>query len=201
VTGDLVNRRAFTLIELVIVVAMIGVIAAIVLPRLDPFLPARRLKGAARSLSGAISLAYGESVAKNATYRLYLDPQNDRYWVVEVKKVEGEEESASASGIRIGTQFELLQRADGSDRANETLTSEPLFAPTALPDGVHFSSVETGGERGMLASSSQYIEFDPLGNGSPAVIALSNEDGERVVIRYDGVTGIPVLASPTGGPA
>ncbi len=61
-----------------IVVAMIAVIAAIALPRLDPFLPERRLRSAARLLSGAITLAYGEAIAKNKTYRLYMDTSTDR---------------------------------------------------------------------------------------------------------------------------
>ncbi|UCD56586.1 MAG: hypothetical protein JSV16_12230, partial [Candidatus Hydrogenedentota bacterium] len=182
-----------TLIELVMVMAIISVIAAIVLPRLDPFVPRRRLKSAARLLSGTISLAYGEAVAKNKTYRLYMDPSADRYWITEVRKLKEGEDVKTAVGIRIGTQFELLQYVEGTENIEENAPTEPMFAPKTLPPGVHFSSVEIQHESTIASLGPQYIEFSPLGNASPATINLVNDEGENLAIRYDGITGIPIL--------
>jgi prepilin-type N-terminal cleavage/methylation domain-containing protein len=186
------KRKGFTLIELVMVMAIISVIAAIVLPRLDPFVPKRRLKSAARVLSGTISLAYGESVSKNKTYRLYFDPSEDSYWIMEVKKIE-DEDAETSTGVRIGTQFELLQYEETGGKVEENMPSEPMFARRKLPDGVHFASVEVRQEKGFATPGVRYIEFNPLGGGSPATIHLQNEEGEGFAVRYDGVTGIPVL--------
>jgi len=188
------RQRGFTLIELMIVVAMIGVIAAIVFPRLDPFLPQRRLKSAARLLSGTISLAYGEAIAKNSTYRLYMDSSTDEYWITEVKALEQDNEQPTAIGIRIGTRFELLEYTDGSENVEENLPSEPMFARRRLPPGVHFSSVEVRRRYPGLGFDTQYIEFNPLGVAGAANISLANDDGEGFAVIYDGVTGIPVLA-------
>ena len=175
------------------VVAMIGIIAVIAFPRLDPFLPKRRLKSAARLLSGTITMAYGKAIAKNKTYRLYLDPSTDEYWITEVTETKDEDEPAEATGIRLGTGFELLEYTDGSENVEQAMPSEPMFAPRRLPLGVHFSSVEV--RRGLMKFSrdKQYIEFTPLGVASPAVINLINEDEDGFAVVYDGVTGIPRL--------
>lgn len=185
--------KGFTLIELILVIAMIGIVVAIAVPRLDPFLPSRRLKSAARLLSGTIMLAYGESIAKNQSYRLYMDPSNDSYWITEVTRIEEDEEVETATGLRIGTGFELLQYVDGSEDVEESLPSEPMFAPRILPPGVHFSYIEVQNGQMAFGTRAQFIEFEPLGEGTPAVIGLVNDDGEEFVVRYDGVTGAPIL--------
>jgi prepilin-type N-terminal cleavage/methylation domain-containing protein len=186
------DARGFTLIELIAVIAMIAVIAAFALPRLDPFLPKRRLKSAARVLSGTITMAYGEAIAKNKTYRLYIDPSEDKYWITEVTKFESEDES-SVIGLTLGTSFELLDYTEGGENIEEIAPSEPMFAPKSLPQGVHFSSVEIGGAARALGLKTKYIEFTPLGIASPAVIHLINDEEEEFTIAYDGVTGIPSL--------
>ena len=187
------RRNGFTLIELVMVMAMITVIAAIVLPRLDYLLPQRRLKSAARSLSSLISLAYGEAISKNKTYRLYLDSSNDRYWVTQVSEFEGDTHAPTAIGMRIGTQFELLQYEEEGGTIEEQAPTEPLFAPRELPAGIHFLSVQIQRTPTRLAVGPQYIEFSPLGNADPATINLVSDEEEQFVIRYDGVTGMPSL--------
>ncbi|RJP64061.1 MAG: prepilin-type N-terminal cleavage/methylation domain-containing protein [Candidatus Abyssobacteria bacterium SURF_17] len=192
------ESEGFTLIELIAVIALISIIAAIVLPRIDPFVPERRLKSAARTLSGTISLAYGEAIAKKKTYRLYLDSSTDEYWIAEVQETD-DEQQASAVGIRIGTQFELLQQVGDPAHTSETTPTEPLLAPKKLPEGVHFSSVEVVLPDPETSSSGpQYIEFNPLGYAGAATIQLTNDDGQEFTVRYDGVTGIPTLIPHAG---
>ncbi len=163
------------------------------LPRLDPFVPRRRLKSAARILSGTISLAYGEAIAKNKVYRLYVDMTEDEYWITEAAGEDEEDDDAGATGIRLGTHFELLESSDGTENAEKNTPSEPMLAPKKLPPGVHFSSIEMQQDTMTAAVGPQYIEFSPLGVASPATINLVNDDGGGFAIRYDGVTGIPTL--------
>jgi len=59
------NSKGFTLIEIIIVVAIIGILTAIAIPSYINWLPNYRLKGAARDLYGAAMLAKGEAVKRN----------------------------------------------------------------------------------------------------------------------------------------
>ena len=64
------NSKGFTLIEVLIVVGIIGIMAAIVIPSISSWLPNYRLKGAARDLYGAAMKAKGEAVKRNTSCAL-----------------------------------------------------------------------------------------------------------------------------------
>lgn len=81
----------FTLIEMVVVVAVIGAMTAIVLPELMPIIMFSRLEGAARHLAayGRGAMAYACMLREPITISFDLD--NQEYWAV--RYVEAEDES------------------------------------------------------------------------------------------------------------
>lgn len=73
------NRNGFTLIELAVVVAILGVMVALIAPRLGDIGEAN-LKRSARHLTGMIRFLHEESQTKKTEYRLVFDIQDGRYW-------------------------------------------------------------------------------------------------------------------------
>ena len=86
------KNHGFTLIEVIIVVAVIGIMTAIVIPSISSWLPNYRLKNAARALYGAAMKAKGEAVKRNVNcalsfnqgvsgvvnvYVIYIDADSD----------------------------------------------------------------------------------------------------------------------------
>jgi prepilin-type N-terminal cleavage/methylation domain-containing protein len=67
------NRRAFTLIELAIVAALVAVFAAIALPRVAGSLRTQRLNAAARRIVSDLSLAAARARATSATRTVTFD--------------------------------------------------------------------------------------------------------------------------------
>ena len=70
------NASGFTFMELMIVIAIIGILSAIALPGMLRSMPEKRLKSAARDLYGAMQKARLDAVKNNATIWVRLDSTN-----------------------------------------------------------------------------------------------------------------------------
>lgn len=71
----------FTLIELVIVLAVLGLAAALVVGRGNPVSPATQARAAARELAGALRVARADALTTNRSESLTLDLANHFYQV------------------------------------------------------------------------------------------------------------------------
>jgi prepilin-type N-terminal cleavage/methylation domain-containing protein len=71
--------RGFSLIELVVVLAIIGLIALLVFPRLSS-LGITGLRSEGRKLQGMVMLCFNLAVMEKTNYRLALDLDNQCFW-------------------------------------------------------------------------------------------------------------------------
>lgn len=72
---------AFTLIELMVVVVLIGILTAMILPEMRGTLEDARLRGSGRDLVEAVSLASSRAVSLGQYHRLHLDPAHHHYQI------------------------------------------------------------------------------------------------------------------------
>ena len=73
------NQKGFTFIELMIVVVIIGIMAALAAGRFDKFLLNQKLKTKGRDLLSSLRLARSYAVARRASYGIYFDLNNRQY--------------------------------------------------------------------------------------------------------------------------
>src|SRR5437762_3165015 len=72
--------RGLTLIELLLTLAVLGILAAILIPQLSGDLP-ERLSAAAQVVSADLDYARSLAVANNTSYTITFDPGSNRYYL------------------------------------------------------------------------------------------------------------------------
>lgn len=87
------TNKGFSLIELMIVIAIIGVVVAIAAPFFNKYRHNTNLREAARDLSADISLYRQRAVAENVHYKVTFDQPANNYYV--------QKETSSGSGVYV----------------------------------------------------------------------------------------------------
>src|SRR5581483_7108110 len=76
------SRGGFTLLELLAVVALLGLVLFVVVPKLDNITPGARLKAAARKIGSTMELAQGQAIATGKEYTLAYDLNKGMFWII-----------------------------------------------------------------------------------------------------------------------
>lgn len=72
------NAPGFTLIELIVVIAVIGIITVTGVPTLVSFLQAQQTKGAARQVATLLNHARQLAISRSTSYQVLVDVANNR---------------------------------------------------------------------------------------------------------------------------
>lgn len=75
------RNPGFTLLELIVVITILGVLAAVIVPQFGGTFEGALLHSAGRDLMAAMNLAYSQAVTSGKPCQLRVDPQKSSYWL------------------------------------------------------------------------------------------------------------------------
>ncbi len=116
------SRRAFTLMEMVVVVVVIGIISAMIIPEMKGTFDDALLRSTGRELMNVFSLASSRAVSFNQSCRVQLDTQTGRYLVERQVRDGGREDfvplkDVSGAEGRLDPRIAVEIRQSGEDSA------------------------------------------------------------------------------------
>ncbi len=152
------DERGLTLVELLIAVAIIGILSAIMIPGYINGQPMRKLRSASRDVFSTFHQARSEAAGKYRAHRVFFDIGNRRF---------------------------RLERAEADciQSCSCTTWSPVLETSHELPGGVSFESVNgatsgTASHAYNVNGTSQDLTAS-CPNGNAASVILANSRGER----------------------
>lgn len=171
------SRGGFTLIEMMIVAAILALALMIVVPSLDGVTPSYRLRGAVREIGSAIEFARSEAIASGRTTGIVYYRDEQRYAILIPLPETEEGEAQPPAGDQLFSDGRVIIR------------------PTDLPEDVVFDEI-LGSDNEAFDDPEVVINFDPLGTQGSHIarLRLQTEPGagreEAFSVRFQSIIGV-----------
>jgi len=168
-------RRGFTLIEMIVVVAILTTITALAVTRLDFMVPRYRLRAATRQMAAVLQQARSSaaSIGRDVYVRIQLSEGKYELLIPHEKE--------EKPWVPADTPEELIPPPE--------YEFQSAFAGT-LPEGPEFVNVILGSEADQTISSGRaQIRVSPYGAGDHVIVNF-RLDERKAAIRVNGLTGV-----------
>jgi type IV fimbrial biogenesis protein FimT len=132
------KQSGFTLIELIVIIAIVAIFAGIAIPNFLSYMPKYRLNGAARQIMGDLMAARMKAVKENNRFRvLFLD--NHQYKILDDDNNNNAEDSGEWTNIKdIQSEY--------SD-VTFSATANPIFYPRGTAYGSTITLTNSTGSK------------------------------------------------------
>lgn len=174
------RRRAsgFTLIEIIVVVAIIAVAAAIALPSLNAGAQQREIRRTLQGFVSTVRRASSYAVFQRRPVELRISTDDRAYTVVLPTSSDGEDAAATAAeDARPRRRSKLLGGAGGESETQKPGTDRRIV----LPELASFGEVQGGRE---LPEEGIVFDFYPNGSSSGGTIELKFDVGRGRPLSY-----------------
>ena len=155
------SRAGFTLAELLIALALMGIVTFIAINQILKMLPNMRLRAAVRELYGQMQNTKMKAIKNNCDWAIVFDPENKRYLVCSSKGPDGS--WSTTADNTIATPIYLSAHGNGI-RFGHGLIDGPHSVSHSLFPAEEVSYLH------------KVLVFNPMGTSSSGYVYLENEE-------------------------
>ena len=191
----LLTSKGFTLIEVMIVLALIAILSSIAMPSLRGFAASTRLKSTAHAIRDILNFARDMAITERAAHLVVFDLTTNRYWL------------ASNETFNLGDLSTPVTASPSSSipaqqpTANQGMTV--LQQPPPLRTNAILGIPQKPGQNVSLArmitnhnfqtiqidTGVDYIYFSPTGSSEDTVLYIQDQHGKAMSITVENATG------------
>jgi type II secretion system protein H len=186
------GASGFTLTELVVVLVIMGIMAAMVIPQMQGSYEDALLRSSSRKIISALGLAYAQTVSKNQIHRVRLEigpSATTRKYVIEKK----------ARGVTINDGFVPVRDLGGSEgEIDSRIMIQMRHLEITSMSGETENGNGNGGANNGGFEPVEAITFYPDGTADGTEILLQDRAGFKLVLQVNPVTGRVEIAEPQG---
>ncbi len=174
----------FSLMEIMVVLAIIAVLSSISMPALRGFAAMRRLKTSAQAIVDTLSFARDMAITERNTHLVVFDIDGNRYWLASSETFDIQNPVASAGrtieSAQANGQQVMVARTDGV-----------MGIPRPLNTGVSIASLVTtqNGVNQQIVTGVDYVYFTPTATSVETVVYLRNANDDIIAINVEAATG------------
>lgn len=177
-------EAGFSLMEIMVVLAIIAVLSSISMPALRGFAATRRLKTSARAIADTLGFARDMAITENNTHLVVFDIDGNRYWLASSETFNIQNPAASArrttNSVTANGQQVMVSRTDGV-----------MGIPRPLNKGITIAALVTtnNGLNQQINSGVDYVYFSPTATSVDTIVYLRNIDNHFIAINVEAATG------------
>lgn len=168
-----VFSRAFTLIELLIVILILAVMGAIVTPRYSRYLEKAKFEAQLREVMDLFAFAHEKAISTDSLVTLSFDPSNETFRVKASPSPPNNNQPVSFSDNQSGQQ--------------EASASQSVNAGLQLSDEFRVAGLRTGSNTG--GGGAQELHFLGDGTVEQASLTLTAKTGDAAKLSLSPATG------------
>ena len=193
-TRNLKPRAGFTLLELLVVLAIMVVMSAVVLTAIGPALAEARVRAGARLIVAQLRYARSLAITSRTETAVSYDSTRGGLSVLTQSadadgNISWQSDTTQAGRFRTLPDEVTVADITLTDPASEVTGPVTVNPFTSLPTVNPFTSAPTGNAAPDASANRQLITFTALGQGEDARITLKDAQGHQRILQVDALTG------------
>jgi type II secretion system protein H len=171
------RHRAFTLVEMLIVVVIVGIMSVAITAEMHGTFQDELLRATSRDLASAFNLASSRAISVNRPYRIRIDRFKHRYFL----------ERSRRGGKEF---FAARDTASGTGKLDPRIAIELMEPGINAPDDAGRPAADSAPEQpsASVGFPQDAVTFYPDGTADRCELELTDKDGYKLAMRVNPVT-------------
>lgn len=178
------SEDGFSLMEIMLVFAIIAILSSISMPAMRGFAASRRLTTSAHAIADTLAFARDMAITERTTHLVVFDVSSNRYWLASSETFDTQNPTASAGRIASPT-------TSTGGQVVVSRTGGIMGIPQPLNQGVTIAALVTthNGVIQQITSGADYVYFSPTSTSVDTIVYLRNVKGTVLAIVVEASTG------------